>query len=474
MNLLNHEVILELFRAYYLLFVLCMFLGTFAVTFYLIPKVLWVSREKNLMAEVVGRSAHCTETPSFGGVAFYITLIMVLALIQSLRLNYVGGHLIGAITILFMVGLKDDLVISTARVKFLGQIAAACFLVFSPEMHLTNLYGFWGIHEIPEILGLLLTGFLIIALINAYNLIDGIDGLAALVGIVICTAYATVFYVSENPYYVLISVSLGGILSAFLRFNYSRGERKIFMGDSGSLIVGLVLAFLSIKLLVMAPYIPIIGEGFSPSNRILFVGCILFIPVFDTLRVIILRLLKGDSPFSADREHTHHIMLDLGLSHKKAGIFLATLNILVISIFWFFSKLLTNIGLSFLVAAMYGAMFLMFYVLKKKSVLRLEMKETEDRRPETEGEKFEGTEDRSPETEGEKFQGTEDRSPETEEEKFQGTEDRSPETEEGKCHVIMHNGLGQGIKVGRPVSGKRKVESEENKEVRSTKLEKRE
>jgi hypothetical protein len=96
------------------------------------------------------------------------------------------------------------------------------------------------------------------------------------------------------------------------------------------------------------------------------------------------------------------------------------------------------------VAAMYGAMFLMFYVLKKKSILRVEMKETEDR------------------------------SPETEEEKFQGTEDRSPETEEGKCHVIMHNGLGQGIKVGRPVSGKRKVESEGNKEVRSTKLEKRE
>jgi UDP-N-acetylmuramyl pentapeptide phosphotransferase/UDP-N-acetylglucosamine-1-phosphate transferase len=407
MNLLNHEVILELFHAYYLLFVLSMFLGTFAVTFYLIPKVLWVSKEKNLMAEVVGRSAHSTETPSFGGVAFYITLIMVLALIQSLRLNYVGGHLIGAITILFMVGLKDDLVISTARVKLFGQMAAASFLVFSPEMHLTTLNGFLGIYEIPGILGLLLTGFLIIALINAYNLIDGIDGLAALVGIVICTAYATVFYISENPYYLLISVSLGGILTAFLRFNYSRGQRKIFMGDSGSLIVGLVLAFLSIKLLVMTPSLPMIQNGFSPSNRVLFVACILFIPVFDTLRVIILRLLKGDSPFSADREHTHHIMLDLGLSHKKAGIFLASLNILVISTYWFFSNMLSNLWLSFLVASMYGAMFLMFYLLKKKSNLRMEMKETED---------------------------------------------RSPEKEE-RSHVIMHNGLGQGIKVERPANG---------------------
>ena len=384
MNLLNHEVILELFRTYYLLFVVCIFLGAFSLTFFIIPKVLWVSKEKNLMAEVVGRSAHSTETPSFGGVAFYITLIMVLALLQSLRLNYVGSHLIGAITILFMVGLKDDLIISTARVKLFGQIAAACFLVFSPEMHLGNLHGFWGIYEIPWILGFLLTGFLIIALINAYNLIDGIDGLAALVGIVICTAYAVVFYISENPYFVLISVSLAGILCAFLRFNYSRGQRKIFMGDSGSLIVGLVLAFLSIKLLVMTPYLPMIREGFSPSNRLLFVACILFIPVFDTLRVILLRLLKGDSPFSADREHTHHILLDLGLSHKKSGFFLASLNILVISSFWFLSNKLSNVWLTFLVAAMYGAMFFMFYLLKKKSLVKLEIKEAAARRMETE------------------------------------------------------------------------------------------
>jgi len=400
MNLLNHEVILELFRTYYLLFVVCIFLGAFSLTFFIIPKVLWVSKEKNLMAEVVGRSAHSTETPSFGGVAFYITLIMVLALLQSLRLNYVGSHLIGAITILFMVGLKDDLIISTARVKLFGQIAAACFLVFSPEMHLSSLHGFLGIYEIPWILGFLLTGFLIIALINAYNLIDGIDGLAALVGIVICTAYAVAFYISENPYYVLISVSLGGILCAFLRFNYSRGQRKIFMGDSGSLIVGLVLAFLTIKLLVMTPTLPLIGNDFSPSNRPLFIACILFIPIFDTLRVILLRLLKGDSPFSADREHSHHILLDLGLSHKKAGFFLAFLNILVISIFWFFSNKLSNLWLTFLVAGMYGAMFLMFYLLKKKSLVRLEIKKAEEER----------------------------------------------------SHVITHNGLGQGIKMERPAN----------------------
>jgi UDP-GlcNAc:undecaprenyl-phosphate GlcNAc-1-phosphate transferase len=405
MNLFNHEVILELFNGHYLMFVICLFAGSFVLTFYLIPKVLWVSKEKNLMAEVVGRSAHSSATPSFGGVAFYITLIMVLAFLQSLRLNYVGSHLICAITILFMVGLKDDLVISSARVKLFGQIAAATFLVFSPEMYLTGLYGFLGVYEIPATLSVLLIAFLIIALINAYNLIDGIDGLAALVGIVICTAYATVFYVSEKPYYVLVSVNLGGILCAFLRFNYSRGERKIFMGDSGSLIVGLVIAFLSIKLLVMPTSLPDTGEFLRLSNRFLFVSCVLLIPVFDTLRVILLRLLKGDSPFSADRNHSHHILLDLGLSHKKSGIFLASLNILVISTFWFFSNKLSNLGLTLLVAAMYGLMFLLFYLLKKKRLVRIELAEDESRRT---------------------------------------------ETEEGKSFKIILKGLEQGIKVERP------------------------
>jgi UDP-GlcNAc:undecaprenyl-phosphate GlcNAc-1-phosphate transferase len=373
MNLLDHEVILVFFNSYYVLFFILMFLFSFAFTFYIIPKVLWVSKEKNLMAEVVGRSSHSTATPSFGGVAFYITLILALSVILSLRLNYLGGHLICAITILFMVGLKDDLVVSSAKAKLFGQIAAACFIVFSPEMQLTNLYGFWGIYEIPEICGFLLTCVLIVGLINAYNLIDGIDGLAALIGIVICGAYVRVFYVLESPYYVLVSVTLGGILCAFLRFNYSRGTQKIFMGDSGSLIVGLVLAVLTVKLLVMAPYLPNIAKGHSPSSRPLLIVCILFIPIFDMLRVIILRLLNGVSPFSADRRHSHHILLDLGLSHLKAGLFLACLNILIIKAFWFFENILSHLWLNVFVAGIYCATFLLFYLLKKKSIFRMQL-----------------------------------------------------------------------------------------------------
>ncbi len=364
MNLLNHEVILGLFRDNYLLFVLCMFLGAFAMTFYLIPKVLWVSKEKNLMAEVVGRSAHSSATPSFGGVAFYITLIMVLALIQSLRLNYVGSHLIGAITILFMVGLKDDLVISTARVKLFGQFTAASFLVFSPELQLTNLHGFLGLYEIPLGLAYLLKGFIVLSLINAYNLIDGIDGLAAIVGIVISIVYAGVFYFTGEPYYVLVSISLTGILTAFLRFNFSRGSRKIFMGDSGSLIIGLILAFLTLKHLAMEPSGSVLAHGYDPANRLLFLACVLFIPAFDTLRVIIIRKMNGLSPFSPDRNHAHHVLLDLGLSHKKASFSLGLLNLVVIGIYISLANILPQAWLLFVVVLLYSASFALFGWLK--------------------------------------------------------------------------------------------------------------
>ncbi|MCY2687790.1 glycosyltransferase family 4 protein [Salinimicrobium sp. TH3] len=364
MNILDQEVILELFRANYELFILLVFLLTFGLTFYIIPKVLWVSKEKNLMATVNERSSHSLAVPTFGGVAFFISMIMVLTILQSLRLTYVGNHLIAAMTILFMVGLKDDLVISTAKVKFIGQIAAACFLVFSPELQLTNLHGFLGLHQIPEALGFLLKGFLVLAIINSYNLIDGIDGLAAIVGIVITSVYALVFYLTGEPFFVLVSISLAGILAAFLRFNFSRSRNKIFMGDSGSLLVGLILAFLTLKHLALEPYAPILAEGYHPGNRLLFLACVLFIPAFDTLRVIIIRKINGESPFSPDRNHAHHVLLDLGLSHFKASLSLGFLNLIVISIYLSLANILSQPWLLFLVVLLYSTAFVLFAWLK--------------------------------------------------------------------------------------------------------------
>ncbi|MCM8568761.1 undecaprenyl/decaprenyl-phosphate alpha-N-acetylglucosaminyl 1-phosphate transferase [Gramella jeungdoensis] len=316
------------------------------------------------MKTINERSSHDKMVPNFGGVAFFMVLVLIISILQSVKTTYTGNHLIVAATLLFMVGLKDDLVISTARVKLFGQLCAAFFLVFSPELQITSLHGFLGIYDIHEAYGYFLSAFIVVAVINAYNLIDGIDGLASMAGIVISLAYAAAFYASGNPYFVLVSVCVAGILFAYLRFNFSRGRNKIFMGDSGSLIIGLVIACLTLKILALAFDSKV---QYLNNARLVYVASVLFLPLFDTLRVMILRILSGKSPFVADRNHIHHILLDLGLSHFKASFSLAILNILVILSFILLSKYL---GHDMLVLAMIGigaSIALLFQILKKRA-----------------------------------------------------------------------------------------------------------
>jgi len=370
MNILDQEVILDLFHRNYLFFTACVFIAAFCLTWYFLPKVMWVTREKGLMKEVNHRSSHKDAIPPFGGVAFFLVFVFIICILQSLRTSPTGNHLIIGLTFLFMAGLKDDLVISTAKLKFFSQLFAAGFLIFSPELQLTTFHGFLGVYEIPFLLGFFLKTLIVIALINAYNLIDGIDGLAGAVGIVICLAYGVVFYATGHPYFVLISITTVGILAAFLRFNFSRGSKKMFMGDGGSMVIGLIIAFLSLKMLVMKPYIPLMKEGFTPENRILFTLAVLFIPVFDTLRVMVLRLRNRKSPFEADRNHMHHVLLDLGLSHKKASFTLAGFNILVITIYIILSRKLDSIGMSLVMLGIFIAALILIDHLKYKGFKR--------------------------------------------------------------------------------------------------------
>lgn len=371
MNILDQQVLLELFRGYTLFFTLVTFLLAFSLTWYFIPKVLWVTKEKQLLKEINHRSSHKIEVPSFGGVAFFLVLILIISILQSLRTSETGNHLIIGLTFLFMAGLKDDLVVSTAKLKLISQIFAAGFIIFSPELELTNLHGFLGITEIPLWIGYSLKMLIVVALINAYNLIDGIDGLAGIAGIVISSSYAIIFYLISEPYFVLLSVTVIGLLAAFLRYNFSRGHRKIFMGDGGSLTIGFLIAFLSLKILVRKESVALLNEGFMPENRVLFVLAILFLPVYDTLRVIILRLMEGKSPFEADRNHLHHVLLDNKLTHKQASLVLGGINILIIALFIFLSKIFESGSLSLIKLLVFVVVAVIFEFLKKNRKLKV-------------------------------------------------------------------------------------------------------
>jgi len=305
------------------------FIGAFILTYLTIPKIIKVVEYKRLMDDPDQRSSHVERTPTLGGVSFFYTLIFALFFIHSKGEFDEAIYIIPGLTILFIVGLKDDLLVLSPYTKLIAQCCALAFVLMNDNLVVHSLNGFLGIQEIPIYLYYLAGGFLMLTVINAYNLIDGIDGLAAIVGIVILVLYAIIFYFTKNYFYSLLCVGLDGCLLAFLAFNLS-STKKIFMGDTGSLIVGFIISVLTLKFLGLTPdsyqNLPFLLE-----NGPIIAISILIVPLFDTARVFALRVANKKSPFSPDRNHTHHILIDsFNLTHEQASYIIGGFNLVFV------------------------------------------------------------------------------------------------------------------------------------------------
>jgi len=331
---MNEKIIsmFEIMLTYKYLYASMVFIGSLLCCVIVMPSVISVANFKNLMADSNTRSSHIQQTPTLGGIAFFICIMMGLFFLSPVDQSGMSTHLMAAITILFIVGLKDDLTVLSARTKFLAQLLAIGFVFMNPDIIISNLHGFMGLYEISQIASVLGSAFLIVAIINAYNLIDGIDGLAGGIGTVISLCFAAAFFVVGLYFYAFIGLVSAGYLIGFLRFNLST-KRKIFMGDTGSLIAGFVIAVLAIRLLAMD-----VGQierlHLQAANLFVMIGTVLFLPFLDTIRVFTIRILNGKSPFRPDNNHIHHLLIRYGMSHKKASALLITINVLYIALFY--------------------------------------------------------------------------------------------------------------------------------------------
>jgi UDP-N-acetylmuramyl pentapeptide phosphotransferase/UDP-N-acetylglucosamine-1-phosphate transferase len=271
------------------------------------------------------RSSHKKSTPSMAGVSFFLTLIFMLNAINSWDIEGIGINLIAATGVMFAIGLKDDLVLSTPKAKIGGEILAICFVLFCNCLGVSSIEGFLGITYIPSWLSYLIIALMILTIVNAYNMIDGIDGLASVIGIAIFAVYGLIFYAAGLDFYFLLCLCLIGVLLGYLRYNIS-STRKIFMGDTGSLVIGFCIGFMSLKFLSMD--VSLLSDyAFKGENKLIVIGAIFFIPLFDTLRVIGVRLLNKKSPFHPDNNHIHHMLISTGLTHFKASLLLCFLNL---------------------------------------------------------------------------------------------------------------------------------------------------
>ena len=343
------------------------FIVAFLVTYLSIPPIVKIAQYKKFYDNPTHRKSHIRQIPTLGGIAIFAGFTIAAG--SLIDYNFVPSlqYILVACIILFFIGVKDDIQVISPNKKLIGQIFAALILIIQGGIIFSNLHGFLGIYKITEIPGLFLTLFVIIVIINSFNLIDGIDGLAASIGMLSTAFFGCWFFISGNIEYCLISAAMFSSLLAFFRFNVMGTKYKIFMGDTGSLVVGLLIA---VQLIwfneknigdVSAFYAKIESAPAVSFSVLIF-------PLYDTIRVFIIRMSRGRSPFVADKNHLHHCILKLGFSHIQSTMLILFVNICFIAI----ALLLQDLGVFLLlIIILFIATIISFYlehIVRKKGM----------------------------------------------------------------------------------------------------------
>jgi len=316
---------------------------TFAISatfgFIIVPRIVIISRRKGLFDFVNERKVHTQQIPRLGGVSFLPALIFSVSFVMGIRYLLGVGvdeqisqtvlvemlFLLCGLVVLYFIGLADDLVSVSFKYKLLSQVFASFLLILS-GVYVNNMHGFFGFHEIPVWLGYVLTVILVCFVINAINLIDGVDGLASGLSSIALASLGFWFWGQSLFIYAMVAIAMLGVILPFFIFNVFGRKFKIFMGDTGSLLIGYLIAFLSAKLCMIS----VSGPVFEFKGAPIFIFAILFIPLFDAARVFVERMRAGKSPFHPDKTHIHHKFLALGFSHRQTMVAILSIEVAVI------------------------------------------------------------------------------------------------------------------------------------------------
>ena len=315
------------------------FVTAFLVTYYVMPSIIEIARVKGLTDEPGERRSHTQSTPSLGGVGIFAgVLFSVVAWIPHRDFEDIR-YVLCACVVMFLVGAKDDILPSRPWKKMLGQLFAAAILISAADLHIPSLFGIGGVGALPPWAAVALTAFTIIVIINAFNLIDGVNGLTGTITVVAALALGTWFYLAGHAEYSVLAAALIGSTAAFLKYNWT--PARIFMGDTGSLLLGLLMSVLTIRFLQFHFEMLEAGQTrepyFLPAAPAAAIG-FLVVPLFDTFRVFVTRIYKRRSPFYPDRGHIHHLLVDVGCTHGQTALLLGAVTVaftaLVVSLQW--------------------------------------------------------------------------------------------------------------------------------------------
>lgn len=302
------------------------FITAFSLTYFAIPPIIQIALDKNLCDQPDERRVHKEPTPSLGGIAMFGGILFSLVLWTPQMVFDDLQYIFCSFILIFLIGAKDDISPVSASKKIGAQFIAAIILVFKSEIQLTSLHGLFGFHGmLPEWFSALISIFTIIVIMNAFNLVDGINGLAGSLVALITGTLGCWFWMIDEMAFTVLAFSTAGAVLSFLRYNLT--PAKIFMGDTGSLILGMICAILIIQFIEFNASGTSASAYLFASEPVVAIG-IMIIPLFDTFRVFVTRILRGQSPFKADRRHIHHLLIDFGFSHTQATGILVLTNML--------------------------------------------------------------------------------------------------------------------------------------------------
>ena len=347
------------------------FLAAVALSAYSIPIIVRISIVKKLTSVPNHRTSHTSTIPTIGGLALFSTILVVsLSSINISGFSFLKGSttmpalpgIIAGMTILFFIGMKDDLLGLGWKKKLTGQAIAMLILSIIGDQRITNMQGLLGVGELTYLVSLGLTLLVGLALINAFNLIDGIDGLASGIAIIASFTFGLNFFIAGDKEYAVLCAIIIGSLLPFFYYNVWGTKNKLFMGDTGSLILGFLMTALAIRFNKLF-FVP--GGNLSQSAAALSIG-ILFIPLFDTVRVFTLRILDGRSPFKADKRHIHHLLLKLGFTHIKSTLIIAAVNVLFIILAFSLASLGKTKLIIILICTALILVYIPYNILKKR------------------------------------------------------------------------------------------------------------
>ena len=353
------------------------FITSFLIVLLATPSLIKVAKLKRLVDEPSEeRKLHVRSVPTIGGIIIFAAFIFAYALwFPSEDRNYFFDpyndlqlafdqfkYMIASLIILFFIGVKDDIIGTAPMYKLAGHMIVAFILVLMADVRIESMHGLMGYETLPDWLSILLSVFTYIVVVNGFNLIDGVDGLAAGVGFIACVFFGVYFKLAGDIPLTLLASSLAGALLGFLIFNFN--PARLFMGDSGSMLIGAIMSVLAIRLIEHDGQL--LPASLKEISTPVLAMSILSYPLVDTIRVFILRAVKGTSPFMADNNHIHHGLLASGMNHRMVTITIYLVFIVVVCCNFLFASFSPTLSFFIMLALALIAYQLPLWLRKKK------------------------------------------------------------------------------------------------------------